>query len=699
MLSVKFFPAYLLLVLTLPAFGVPGAPALAQGGWTTVGPRDVPNSSGLGLPAAGKINAVSVDQANPRIIYAAGGTGPGNSGPSSEAGIYMTANDGINWSTTDNGLSDVMVGALWLDQANTNILLAGTWFNGIFRTQNAGNTWTQVYNQPTTTFVQTGSTLYAATAAGVAQSNDIGTSWSLTEPASSPVRALVSGGTALYAGLENGTIIARFNTADNWHTLRTQSGATVWSLALNPQNTAIAYAVEWIGSGTPDLYQTTNSGATWSPISALQSVSIQYVALNSTNPSIVYAAGGGHIYKSTDAASTFTQLGLNIDPRLVYPVQNSGTVIVGSDQGIYQSTDAGKTWTSLNWDLSTNLLTGLAVNGSTIFTAVQDFSPTASFDGGASWLQLWNVSAPVGEDGVVAINPNNPRYVYAFTISGFQWSSDGGHTFKFSLPSSEWAFSGGTSDLVAFDPVMPGTLYVAAKDGVFKSTNYGSTMTQQPWPYTQTTLIAVDPELNNTVFVGTGNGLFVTFNGGSNWSQVTLPIGQGWPTTVAVDPNNSAIVIAGMAYGDIARSVDSGRTFVNSSSGIVIRPAPTLTQVWDVSFDTGSETVAAATTGGPYVSADKGSSWSSLQLNAIPFWFTDLAWSGGNLYASTYGEGVLGLALTCSVNCTVGGNVLPIEKWALLIPYIGLASAVLIGVAVSVILRNRRVLQERSARP
>ena len=82
--------------------------------WTSVGPRSIAGLSHGGTGGgAGKLNAVAVELSNPQVMYAAGGVGPGNSGPGSEAGVYMTTDGGASWSQVDGGLTSTAIGALW----------------------------------------------------------------------------------------------------------------------------------------------------------------------------------------------------------------------------------------------------------------------------------------------------------------------------------------------------------------------------------------------------------------------------------------------------------------------------------------------------------------------------------------------------------------------------------------------------------
>jgi len=640
--------------------------------WEPLGPRQIPNAVGdnpttKSLAAAGKLQAVAVDLSNPQTIYAGGGTGPGNSGPYSEAGIYKTTDGGNTWSPIDVGLTDRMVSALWLDQADTHIVLAGTWFEGIFRSIDAGATWNLVFPYSTCAFVQAGGTLYAATAAGIAGSDDAGANWMIIQSTPSQVRALAAAGDALYAGLEDGTVLGRLTQEHPWRTLRTQPGATVWSIAADSFNPNIAYVVEWEAGRPGNLYVTYDAGANWAPLQDQQFNTVQFVAVNATNPNIVYVGGNDFLARSMDKGNTFVQLPLSLEVRLIYPMSNS--LIVGSDQGLFMSKDLGITWMSLNGNISSSLLTGIAVNGNTVFTTAHDFSPIITFDGGSTWQHRWGPNAPVGEGGTVMINPSNPDYVYVFTATavggGLQYSTDGGRSFHFSQDRPVYTASA-TSNTIAVDPIHPARIYTAAASGVLMSEDGGVTWSACIFACSSSpTLVAVDPADSMTIFVGQQqlSALFISRDGGATWDKSDLSGARGWPTTIVVHPENSSIVLLGLSLdhksgGGILRSTDGGATFTFANTGLTPKPFMTLQAVWDLEFDPISHIVAAATAGGPYISRDLGITWQSIQFNAVPYVFTGLAWSGGYLYVATYGEGVLRMSFAGNSNAgTVSGIV------------------------------------------
>ena len=168
--------------------------------WTVLGPSGI-DLNGYG--ATGKLQTMAVDEANPSVMYLGGGMGPGNSGPISDAGVYGTSNGGTTWHQLDSGLTDHIVSALWLDQANPSVLVAGTGSAGIFRSTDAGASWTLVDPAGSTTdLLQVGSALYAATLDGVLVSKDQGATWQMLVPTSSPARVLAQGGGQLFIGPE-----------------------------------------------------------------------------------------------------------------------------------------------------------------------------------------------------------------------------------------------------------------------------------------------------------------------------------------------------------------------------------------------------------------------------------------------------------------------------------------------------------------
>jgi uncharacterized protein (TIGR03437 family) len=241
------------------------------------------------------------------------------------------------------------------------------------------------------------------------------------------------------------------------------------------------------------------------------------------------------------------------------------------------------------------------------------------------------------------------------------YSSDGGRTFQ---PAT----SNGTglrntnpaARVIAVDPKMPSTVYVAGEDGAYQSSDWGKTFVLASWPIPPSpTAITIDPSDPSTMFVGVsvpdkGGALYFTHDRGITWAQsvftdVVPGLFVSSPTAIAVDPLNSKNVVVGLNGWYFSRpgsgvyvSTDGGFTFNQANDGI---EAPTL--IWsgmisDVEFAPWYPgLLASSTLTGLYVSSDLGAHWANLRDNSVPYLFTGLTWANGDLYATTFGEGVL----------------------------------------------------------
>jgi hypothetical protein len=292
--------------------------------WQAIGPTKIPNSHACdniaetSLLAAGRVQAFAINLSNPLVMYSGGGVGTGNSGPTSNAGVYKSTDGGVHWISQNSGLTDRYVDALWLDQSNPNNVLASTWFGGIFRSSDAGQSWTNVRASSTTSLVQLGSMLMAAAADGIVASSDSGATWALQQATASPARTLSCGPSACYAGLDDGTLMARSSPSSSWAIVRPGSpGATAYNIAASPTNPNEAIAV--LNSGTnitfgeagPTLINliTQDGGGTWNSFNAPTQQSggtfncaggaAKVIAFDTVDSSLIFAGAGGAMWKST----------------------------------------------------------------------------------------------------------------------------------------------------------------------------------------------------------------------------------------------------------------------------------------------------------------------------------------------------------------------------------------------------------------
>src|SRR5437867_6559626 len=260
-------------------------------------------------------------------------------------------------------------------------------------------------------------------------------------------------------------------------------GNRVTSVAGVPGDANTYYA----GAASGGIWKSTDAGVHWSPVFDDKPVSsIGALAVAPSNPNVVWAGTGepfirSHIsigngvYKSTDAGRTWTLMGLEatgrigriaIDPTnpdIVFVAAQGHSYGPQPERGIFRTIDGGRTWQRVLFvDENTG---GIDVvmhptNSQVLFAAMwqlelhtwgrQSGGPGSgifvSHDGGTTWARLTGNGLPTHDLGKIglAISRSNPDRVYALietgdgvpmngrpTDNGELWrSDDGGATWK-----------------------------------------------------------------------------------------------------------------------------------------------------------------------------------------------------------------------------------------------------------------------------
>jgi photosystem II stability/assembly factor-like uncharacterized protein len=227
------------------------------------------------------IHSFAIDPENTQTLY----TGVWG-GQSWGGGIFKSTNGGESWSQTINGLSKTVINglltpvdikSLTIDPKNTNVIYAGTWGGGVFKSTNKGINWTRISGigswwvyclaiDPKNT-----QTIYTGTNSGIFKSTDSGKSW------------------------------IKINTG------LLDSDVEVYSLAINPVNTQIIY------SGTGDVFKSINGGKKWTRINAgLTDTEVDSIAIDPKNTETIYAGTLNGIFKLTSETASKTVIVLRI---------------------------------------------------------------------------------------------------------------------------------------------------------------------------------------------------------------------------------------------------------------------------------------------------------------------------------------------------------------------------------------------------
>ena len=213
----------------------------------------------------------------------------------------------------------------------------------------------------------------------------------------------------------------------------------------------------YFGSVNGGVWKSIDGGRVWTPVFDSQPVaSIGALAVAPSAPDTVYVGSGestlrdsmgfgNGVYKSTDAGTTWSHLGLDdthhigriaIDPRnpnVVFVAAIGHLYAASPDRGVFRTRDGGRTWDKVlfkNDDLGAVDVVIDPTNSNVIYAGMWNtrrppwftYQPSngpgggifKSTDGGNSWKPLTNglPKEGIGRTGI-AVSPSNPRRVYA----------------------------------------------------------------------------------------------------------------------------------------------------------------------------------------------------------------------------------------------------------------------------------------------
>ena len=346
----------------------------------------------------------------------------------------------------------------------------------------------------------------------------------------------------------------------------------------------------YFGHVNGGVWKTTDAGRTWLPIFDDQPVaSIGALAVAPSAPDVIYVGSGestlrdsvgfgNGVYKSTDAGSTWTHLGLDdtqhigkiaIDPKnpdVVFVAAIGHLYAANPERGVFRSKDGGRTWQKVLYKDENVGAVDVVIDPTdsrVVYAGLWNtrrppwftYAPTngpgggiyKSTDGGSTWQQLTNGLPPagIGRTGI-AVAPSNPRRVYAVV------------------------------DCLVPDPtapVPPPTAPVPGRPaqpppgqgGVFRSDDAGATWRRvsadqalwgRGWYFEK---IAVDPKDADIVYVP-NVAVNRSRDGGATWDVIRGSPGGDDYHQVWVSPDNPDILIVASDQGTIitrnARTVD-----------------------------------------------------------------------------------------------------------------------------------------------
>src|SRR5262249_4731868 len=323
-------------------------------------------------------------------------------------------------------------------------------------------------------------------------------------------------------------------------------------------------------------------------------------------PNRIYASQNGGTAVSNDGGASFgmpvSVASENIAALAVDPTNPDIVYAAATSSGVYTSRDGGVSWSLSSKGIESHRIpsVGVVPGASGTVLATRHGAVLRTIDGGASWAAI---TPPGQQDVTVHVDPHVSTRLYLCGFNYFATSDNGGASFT----------GGNVTGLpagVCTRLVVAGTTFFAASGHLFKSLDSGATWADTGLP---TNLYVHDVALGSAdgtvVVAATGSGIYRSIDGGTSFTQVT----NFHVTTIAADPKvPTSIVIPTTTQCGYQRSTDGGATF----GGFVAGPCVTrLSGVGSTLYAAGNSSDATVLE----ASTDGGAHWTSIDTSGVAY--------------------------------------------------------------------------------
>jgi len=415
----------------------------------------------------------------------------------------------------------------------------------------------------------------------------------------SSVTGVVGDSGTFYFGSPLGGIWKTTSAGVTWFPVSDQvtSMDSVGAIQVAPSDPNIVYA----GAGDPiggslgnGMWKSTDAGKTWQHIGLEDTVKIDSIVVDPTDPNLVIVSAlgdtthhGGGVYRSTDGGQSWTSVLKTPNYDGVRDLQSAfdePNVMLAATQGsggergggapaergsrrppakpaqCFKSTDEGKTWTEIKiprFEGRVAVAVAMHTNGQRMYIIGADIENGSglfrSDDGGANWKHMAGKDTRISNgqgnySSGVFVDSQNPDIVYTMSTAMYR-STDGGLTFE----PFKGAPGGEDYHKLCIDPTNGHRMLVGSDQGASVTLDNGKTWSL--W-YTETISqvyhVATDNQYPYRIMAAQQDTGAVMISSRGNWGQVNFTDWNPVPSSefgiVRPDPKNPNIIY-GVGYG------------------------------------------------------------------------------------------------------------------------------------------------------
>lgn len=527
--------------------------------------------------------------------------------------------------------------------ANGAVMLAGTYFGGVYRSSNWGYTWAPVDSGFDSSAVfalqfdpRQPSRVYAGMFRdGVWRSDDAGLSWQHRSVglADGNVQALAIDPTTsqrVLAATASGLYLSD-DAGDTWAAVPSLAGVITRSMAYDPKNPATVY----LGSVGQGVFRSLDRGNTWSAFAGGK-------VLNTVNA--LQFDTQGHLYAATDSgvlqlpagASSWVDLSFDLpkDVTVVHLLPHPtvpNVLFAATAVGTYVISNWAVTPKWFVWNVEGSRFIAADEKGLIVHVAAQIGAMRATTDFGATWVRADRGIQTAFIASIATGRSSSGWRMLAGSETGVA-SLDIGKSWQSTLKLNEAVFD------IQF---IGSTVYAGTEaSGISRSLDAGLTWADASVGIVPSRVpsLSFTTGSSPTLLAASGAGAYRSTDNGATWAPIRLTE-VSYVLSVAADPVRAPIVWLGSGNGRVYRSLDSGQHFSFAGSGL---PDEDVVQLVHAPW---AAVYAVTATGKLYTTTDDGVSWFptastcgmpavALQVDASRPWVLYLATRGGGICKS-----------------------------------------------------------------
>ena len=315
-------------------------------------------------------------------------------------------------------------------------------------------------------------------------------------------------------------------TASPGHWTTGLSGKPIYALAVNPSNPEIVYAGRDRG-----IFKSTDAGTTWTffHVGSPDISMVHHLVIDPQPPHFLYAStasdfGGGRLFKSTDGGETWSLIHMAAGPHILVIDPQHPTVLYAGVfyEGFFKSVDGGVNRTMVglepgvtSWPIQVSALVLDPTNPAILYAGALDGGVLKSTDAVATWVNIFwaGDNQPVEDARDLRIYSINAIAVAPTQPTTLYVSTQGRGILKSIDGGMKWQeLDRGLLYVLAvvIDPTTPAVLYAATYDSVFLSTDSGEHWQNLQFPSSTPGINAITVNSTGTaLYVGTNNGVSV----------------------------------------------------------------------------------------------------------------------------------------------------------------------------------------------